>query len=61
MTTVSLERVGSSELRREREHLLRQSGMSYEDLRLRYESYNLTVEQRDIADQIEEVDFLLQE
>ncbi|WP_369067094.1 hypothetical protein [Kocuria carniphila] len=61
MTTVSLERVGSSELQQERERLLRQSGISYEELRRRHESYNLTVEQRNIADQIEEVDFLLQE
>ena len=61
MTTVFLERVNSLELRQERERLVQQSGMSYDELLRRHESYDLNVEQRDIADQIEEINFLLSE
>lgn len=49
----------ASQLKRERQTLLRRAGMSFEELWHRSESYQLTVEQLDLLEAIENIDYLL--
>jgi hypothetical protein len=47
------------ELRRERNDLLKQAGLDERELRRRAETYQLTSEQMDILDAVENIDYLL--
>lgn len=49
----------AKELRRERAGLLRRAGLSEPELRSRAETYQLTAEQMDILDAIDNIDYLL--
>lgn len=51
----------ATELKHERQALLRRAGMSFEELQRRRESYQLTVEQFDLLEAIENIDYLLAE
>lgn len=59
MTPVSVAFKTKSELLRERAQLISSSKLSLEELRGRAASYDLTVEQRDILEEIENLEFLL--
>lgn len=59
MTPVSVDFKTKSELLRERAELIARSGLSIEDLRARAVSYDLTVAQRNILEDIENLEFLL--
>jgi hypothetical protein len=49
----------TEELRQEREHLLGRASLSEQELRSRAETYQLTAEQMDILDAIDNIDYLL--
>jgi hypothetical protein len=49
----------ATQLKRERQALLRRAGMNFEELQRRKESYQLTVEQLDLLEAIENIDYLL--
>lgn len=49
----------ATQLKRERQGLLRRAGMSFDELQQRRESYQLTVEQLDLLEAIENIDYLL--
>jgi hypothetical protein len=49
----------AQELKQERQHLLRRAGLSERELRDRAETYQLTSEQMDILDAIQNIDYLL--
>jgi len=49
----------TEELKQEREHLLQRAGLPEQELRSRAESYQLTSEQMDILEAINNIDYLL--
>lgn len=49
----------AEELTQERQHLLRRAGLSEHELRDRAQTYQLTAEQMDILDAINNIDYLL--
>lgn len=49
----------AEELKRERKHLLRRAGLPERELRSRAETYQLTANQMDILDAIDNIDYLL--
>jgi hypothetical protein len=49
----------TEELKQERQHLLDRAGLAEHELRGRAETYQLTAEQMDILDAIDNIDYLL--
>lgn len=61
MTMIQMERVSTDSLQQERTALLAAAGLPLAELRRRAETYDLSIRQRDILEQIEDLDFLLAE
>lgn len=58
---MAVEFVSKDELLEERDHLVARSGLSLDDLKEKGAIYDITVEQRDILEEIEGIEFLLED